>query len=193
MTEATNDDKLKKINELIQKVDEMKKADKMDLSSDQDLSIAIMNLVSIEEHFFFTGAKTGKAEYYDLLNEVRSMRKDLLKRIIKEYEGEVWCISKHLLAASMRLMEVGTKALGMEKKEEAQNLFEKAYDLYSLFWGLNMKLIKTDDIKKIDDDAMNIHDQEKKPARHASRSNAGGGFLGKLGELVRKAIDCCLE
>ena len=193
MTEATNDDKLKKINELIQKVDEMKKADKMDLSSDQDLSIAIMNLVSIEEHFFFTGAKTGKAEYYDLLNEVRSMRKDLLKRIIKEYEGEVWCISKHLLAASMRLMEVGTKALGMEKKEEAQNLFEKAYDLYSLFWGLNMKLIKTDDIKKIDDDAMNIHDQEKKPARHVSRSDAGGGFLGKLGELVRKAIDCCLE
>jgi hypothetical protein len=193
MTEATNDDKLKKINELIQKVDEMKKADKMDLSSDQDLSIAIMNLVSIEEHFFFTGAKTGKAEYYDLLNEVRSMRKDLLKRIIKEYEGEVWCISKHLLAASMRLMEVGTKALGMGKKEEAQDLFEKAYDLYSLFWGLNMKLIKTDDIKKIDDDAMNIHDQEKKPARHVSRSDAGGGFLGKLGELVRKAIDCCLE
>ena len=61
-----DEEKLKKINELIQKVDEMKKADKMDLSSDQDLSIAIMNLVSIEEHFFFTGAKTGKPEYYDL-------------------------------------------------------------------------------------------------------------------------------
>ncbi len=177
----SNNEKLKKINELIQKVDEMKKTDKMDLSSDQDLSIAIMNLVSIEEHFFFTGAKLKKPEYYDILNEVRNLRKELLKKIIKEYEGEVWCISKHLLAASMRLMEVGTKALGMGKKEEANDLFEKAYDCYSLFWGVNMKLIKTDDIKKIEEKAINKHDAEKK------------GFLGKLGELVKKAIDCCLE
>ncbi|MCL5017524.1 MAG: hypothetical protein M1155_02605, partial [Patescibacteria group bacterium] len=100
---------IKNLNEFIQKVDEMKKKDKMDLSSDQDLSIAIMNLISIEEHFFFSGAKLGKTGYYDMIKDIREMRKDLLKRIIKEYEGEVWCISKHLLAASMRLMEVGTK------------------------------------------------------------------------------------
>ncbi len=172
---------IKNLEEFVQKVDEVKKQDKMDLSSDQDLSIAIMNLVSIEEHFFFTGAKTGKKEYYDLLNEARSIRKELLKKLIKEYEGEVWCISKHLLAASMRLMEVGTKQLGIGKKEEAYDLFKKAYDLYSLFWGLNMKLIATEDIKKIDEDALNKHDQEKK------------GFIGKLGDLVRKVIDCCIE
>lgn len=172
---------IKNLNELISKVDEMKKQDKLDLSSDQDLSIAIMNLVSIEEHFFFTGAKTGKPEYYDLLQEVRAMRGALLKKIIKEYEGEVWCISKHLLAASMRLMEVGTKQHKMGNKEEANDLFQKAYDLYSLFWGINMKIIKTDDIKKIDDQALNKQDTEKK------------GFMGKLGELVKKAIDCCIE
>src|SRR3989338_11192782 len=98
--------------DLVNKIDGFKKQDKMDLSSDQDLSIAIMNLISIEEHFFFTGIKTGKSSYFDLLAQVRSMRQELLKKIIKEYEGEVWCISKHLLAASMRLMEVGTKQLG---------------------------------------------------------------------------------
>ena len=102
---------IKNLDEFIQKVDEMKKQNKMDLSSDQDLSIVIMNLMSIEEHFFFTGAKLEKTKYYDLINEVREMRKTLLKKIIKEPEGEVWCISKHLLAASMRLMEVGTKQL----------------------------------------------------------------------------------
>jgi len=177
----SDQEKLQKINELIQKVDEMKKQDKMDLSSDQDLSIAIMNLVSIEEHFFFTGAKTGKPEYYDLLQEVRQMRGELLKKIIKEYEGEVWCISKHLLAASMRLMEVGTKQHKAGNKKEAAELFEKAYDCYSLFWGVNMKLIDTQDIKKIDAQAVNVHDTKK------------SGFLGKLGELVKKAIDCCLE
>src|SRR4030066_742413 len=142
--------KLQKINELIEKVDEMKKQDKMDLSSDQDLSIAIMNLASIEEHFFFTGAKTGKPEYYDLLQEVRKMRGELLRKIVKNPEGEQWCISKHLLAASMRLMEVGTKQQGMGRKEEAYDLFEKSYNLYSLFWGLNMKLFNVGDIRKLD-------------------------------------------
>jgi len=172
---------IKKLNEFIAKVDHMKKQEKMDLSADEDLSIAIMNLISIEEHFFFSGAKTGKSEYFDLIKEIREMRKELLKKIIKEYEGEVWCISKHLLAASMRLMEVGTKQLGIGKEKEAYELFEKAYNLYSLFWGLNMKLIDTGDVKKIDDDSINKHDTKK------------NGFMGKLGELVKKAIDCCIE
>jgi len=187
------ENKIKNLNEFVAKIDQMKKQDKMDLSSDQDLSIAIMNLISIEEHFFFTAEKTGKDEYFDLLQEVRKMRGELLRKIIKEYEGEVWCISKHLLAASMRLMEVGTKQLGMDKKEEAQELFQKSYDLYGMFWALNMKLIGTNDvkeaggigaeksIKKIDEQALNKHD--KNPT----------GFTGKLRELVRKAIDCCIE
>lgn len=199
--EQENNNPLKNVNELIQKFDAMKKQDKLDLSSDQDLSIAIMNLVSIEEHFFFTGAKLGKPQYFDLLQEARKMRGDLLRKIVKNPEGEEWCISKHLLAASMRLMEVGTKQQGMGKKEEAQDLFQKAFDLYSLFWGINMKVISTDGVKKISNGAMNIHDEEKKPVSNvsparqsgSSHSNAGKGFMGKLGELVRKAIDCCIE
>jgi hypothetical protein len=78
-------------------------------------------------------------------------------------------------------MEVGTKQLGMDKKEEAYDLFGKAYNLYSLFWGLNMKLLNVGDIEKIDEGALNKQDKEKK------------GFMGKLGELVKKAIDCCIE
>lgn len=176
-----NENPVKNLDEFIQKINEMKKQDKMDLSSDEDLSLAIMNLISIEEHFFFTGAKTGKEKYFDFLKEVREMRKTLLKKIIKDYEGEVWCISKHLLAASMRLMGVGTKQLGIGKKEEAYDLFEKAYNLYSLFWGLNLKLINPGEIKKIDEDALNRHDSEKK------------SLMGKLGDLVKKIIDCCVE
>lgn len=169
-----------KIEEFVKKVNESKQG-KLDLSADEDLSIAIMNLISIEEHFFFTGEKTGKPEYFDLLKNVREMRKELLKRIIKEYEGEVWCISKHLLAASMRLMEVGTKHLGQGEKDKAEDLFKKSYDLYSLFWGLNLKLLNLGDVKKVDDNQLDVHDKEKK------------GFFGKLGDVVKKAIDCCIE
>jgi len=78
-------------------------------------------------------------------------------------------------------MEVGTKAQGNGKKEDAQEMFQKAYDLYSLFWGLNMKLINPGEIKKIDEDAINKDDKEKT------------GLAGRLGALVKKAINCCIE
>lgn len=170
----------KKIDDFVAKAN-ASKVDKLDLSSDEDLSIAIMNLISIEEHFFFTAEKTGKPEYFDLLKQVREMRKELLKKIIKEYEGEVWCISKHLLAASMRLMEVGTKQLGLGKKAEAEDLFKKAYELYSLFWGLNLKLINLGEVKGLADGQLNKKDTEKT------------GVMGALGKLVQKVIDCCME
>lgn len=172
---------MKNISEFIKKVNDSNKDNKLDLSSDEDLSIAIMNLVSIEEHFFFTAGKTGKSKYFDLLKEVREMRKELLQKLIKEYEGEVWCISKHLLAASMRLMEVGTKALGRDKKKEAEELFSKAYNLYSLFWGINLKAVDIDKIDKID---------EKKIDK---KDNSKSGVFGKLNALVKRAIDCCIE
>ena len=116
------------LEEMIKKVDDSKKVNPLDLSSDQDLSIALMNLVSLEEHFFFSGAKTKKPGFYDLINVVREMRKELMERIVDKNAaqgGEVWCISKHLLAASMRLYEVGTKAMGAGNKKDAYKMFEK--------------------------------------------------------------------
>jgi hypothetical protein len=199
-----------KLQDFIDKVDQMKKQDKMDLSSDQDLTIAIMNLISIEEHFFFSGAKTGKAEYYDLIEEVRQIRKDLLKKIIKEYEGEVWCISKHLLASSMRLMECGTKQLSLGHKEQAYNFFEKSYELYCLFWGINLKVIQVDQLKKSEEFqgvVKNTNAESSTPATAFSAvelnnidfpsSNRSSvkrtSSMKKLGQLVKTIINCCLE
>lgn len=169
------------IQKLIDKVESLKKEHKLDLSSDEDLSIAIMNLVSIEEHFFFTASKTGKEKYFDILSHVREIRKELLKKIVKNPEGEEWCISKHLLAASMRLIEVGTKYFGDGKKEKAQSMFSKAYDLYSLFWGINLKLIDIGEVKTIDENKVNVHDK------------SNGDLMEKLNDLVQKLIDCCKE
>jgi hypothetical protein len=172
----------KEIQTLLEKVSQTKKGE-LDLSSDEDLSIAIMNLIFIEEHFFFTAAKTGKSSYYDLLNQTREIRKSLLKRIIgDDYEGEVWCISKHLLAASMRLIEVGTKQFTKGDKKEAQVMFEKAYDLYSLFWGLNLKAMDIGEVKKIDDRQLDVHDDKKDVTA-----------MTKLRTLVGKVLDCCRE
>jgi hypothetical protein len=52
------------------------------------------------------------------LNQTRQIRKELLAKLVKDVEpgSELWCISKHLLAASMRLIEVGTKYYQEGKK-----------------------------------------------------------------------------
>jgi hypothetical protein len=174
---------LPSLHEFIEKIQGMKKKNKLDLSSDQDLSIAIMNLISIEEHFFFSGAKSKNKKFYDLILEVRETRKQLLKQLVPDRRdgSETWCISKHLLAASMRLMEVGTKQLDLKNKKVAYDFFEKAYELYSLFWGLNLDLIALGDVKKIDEEALNKNDNEK------------GTLKSKLGWIVKKVVDCCLE
>ncbi len=79
--------------------------------------------------------KTGKEEYLKILDSVRELRKKLMKKLVVNTEGELWCISKHLLAATMRLIESGEKCIGNDDKE-ADELFKDALDVYSLFWFL---------------------------------------------------------
>src|SRR3989304_8703369 len=175
-----------KIQNLLDKVEKVTKQKELDLSAGEDLSIGIMNLISIEEHLFFTSQKTKDIKYLDLLNEVRKMRTELLKDIIKDYEGEVWCISKHLLAASMRVMEVGTKELKKNNKDKAWELFDKSYKLYSLFWGLNLGVVSTKDVKQRSDGEVKFVDEK-------SEEKGSSSVFSKLGSLVQKAIDCCNE
>jgi hypothetical protein len=194
---TTNDEDYKK---LVEKVHTAAKDNKLDLSRDEDLSIAIMNLIGIEEHLFFTAEKTGKDAYFKILNEVREMRKELLKRIIKDYEGEVWCTSKHLLSASMRLMEVGTKHLSKGENKEAKEMFEKAYNLYNLFWALNLKMVDSETMK----DKGIISNETIKSIKAEERGSYGSSsepnikiedksFMSKISGALKKAIDCCKE
>ena len=192
--------KAKNVKEFVERIDSTKKVNPKDLSSDQDLTIAIMNLISIEEHLVFSGAKTGKNSFYDLIEEIRETRKNLMQKIIPVYEGEVWCISKHLLASSMRLMEVGTKQQSLGNKEQAYDLFNKAYDLYCLFWGLNMNMLNVDDLKWVKDDAETVKKltarvEEAKASLPAEKQKetAPQGALAKMKAFVRKAVDCCIE
>ena len=145
------------------------KGKEFDLSKQEDLSIALMNLISLEEHFYFSSMKTGNKAYLDMLNSVRTLRKSLLKKIVKNPKGEEWCISKHLLASSMRLIEVGTKEL-QENEKEAEIYFKSAFELYSLFFAINLNFIEVKEIK------------EEKSL-----------FTRKISDIVKKIIDCCKE
>ncbi len=174
---------IKTYKDLVTQVEKIKINKNVDLSSGEDLSIGIMNLISIEEHLFYTLGKTKNKKYLDLLNEVRLMRTELMRNIVKDPEGEVWCISKHLLSASMRIMEVGTKALKKGNKKDAAELFDKSYNLYSLFWALNLS-----DNKKVKDENNKLKFIDEKGIEKGS-----SGVFSRLGSLVQKAIDCCIE
>ena len=126
--------------------------------------------------------------------KIREMRKNLMLKIIPAYEGEVWCISKHLLAASMRLMEVGTKQQSMNNNEEAYKLFNQAYDLYCLFWGLNMNLINTKDVAWIKDSSDDVKklSADLKKDKEIVTDEPKTGFQ-KMKAFIRKAVNCCIE
>ena len=160
-----------RFEKILQRVGALQQKGKIDLSLEEDLSIGVMNLISLEEHFVFTGAKTKKNEYFDMIEEVRSMRKELMAQLMDTNEGETWCIAKHLLATTMRLIEVGTKLQNEKKKDEARAMFSRAYKIYALFWALRLKLIDTKAIKKIE--------IEKKSWT--------------VEDLVNKLVDCCDE
>ena len=181
-----------KNQDLSQFMDRIKAAEKghrLDLSSDEDLSIAVMNLISIEEHLFFTANKTGKTKYFDLLNETREMRKELLKLIVKDPEGEVWCTSKHLLAASMRLFEVGTKAQTKGDTKQAHDFFKKSYDLYNLFWGINLGLVKENNLKS----SLSKEDLGGLNPKETPLSYKKSDLMSKVSGVIGKILDCCRE
>jgi len=173
------------IKDFLEKAEKIKQQKTFDLSSGEDLAIGIMNLISIEEHLFFTSQKTGEKSLVDLLNEVRSMRVKLMQKIVKDPVGEQWCISKHLLAASMRLLEVGTKELKGGNKNEAWEMFKNSYKLYNLFWGINLKIVDIEELKRNDKEINFLNEKGEKKGLSS--------VFDKLGSIIQKAVDCCRE
>lgn len=167
-------DKLLDSIELRKKIEQWRANATVDLSTEEDLSIAVMNLISLEEHFFFSAEKSGNRHYFEFLDQIRQLRTELMQQMIDRHEGETWCASKHLLAATMRLMEVGTKRLKAGDHTAAHQAFDQAYALYNMFWALRLQLASATDV------VASVADGSK----HASWTPD---------DIVKKLVDCCDE
>jgi hypothetical protein len=86
-------------------------------------------------------------------------------------------------------MEVGTKSLTKGDKEEASDFFQKSYQLYSLFWGLNLGIVDVKDTKTESQPEIKYIDDKPSIAKPVTTKT----IFAKLGEVVEKAIDCCKE
>ena len=129
-----------RVDNFIKKINETKEKHSLDISAWEDLSIGLMNLVSLEEHCFFSYVRTQDDKFLKTLEAVRELRKKLLALIIKkDDDSEIWCMSKHLLASSMRLFEVGNRLLHEGKEKEAKEMYKDSAELYGLFWALNVE------------------------------------------------------
>ena len=55
-------------------------------------------------------------------------------------------------------------------------MFKKSYELYSLFWGINLKLVNLGDVKKIGDNQIDKNDTQ--PSFAKASEGQGKGVLG---------------
>ena len=123
-----------KLKHMVEAADKAKKVNVLDLSSDQDLTIGLMNLLFIEDYI--------SNPYSDLSKMVSEIRQKLMDKIVKKSDKNRE-ISEKLLLESMQLINAGNQVSGTA----AYQSYDDAYEKYSLFWGINMGLIDKKDIK----------------------------------------------
>jgi len=124
---------MKKIPSKIEEIEKLTKeirAQLVDLTTEEDAMFAAMNLISLEEHLFMTYVKTKKDIYLELHDEIRKLRREIMEKLVKNTEGELWCVSKHLLSVAMRLKEVADK---VKDEKFRKKLYESSYDMLKIF------------------------------------------------------------
>jgi hypothetical protein len=80
-------------------------------------------------------------------------------------------------------MEVGTKSLTKGDKKEANDYFKKSFDLYNLFWGLNLGLINN----------VETHHDASLPTSTKEKPLPQKSFMGTISKTINKILDCCRE
>lgn len=101
--------------------DEQRKTNPLDLSSDQDLTIALMNLVAVEDAV--PDSQIGEM--------VRNIRKNLMARMVSDDKIQVQAYE--FLVQATRKIDKANKLLEAGDKKVAYEMYDAAYEAYVLF------------------------------------------------------------
>lgn len=123
------------IRSSIARADAEKKVNPLDLSSDQDLTIGLMNLIAIENR------TNSDCEFH---RQIKKIREQLMSQIIP-LDSPLFEISVQTLSCAVGLIASASSLSG----DDAYAEYDTAYEVYSLFWGLNMGLIDISTAKKL--------------------------------------------
>lgn len=111
----------KNLKHMVEYTDASKKVNPLDLSSDQDLTIALMNLVAIEE--IAPNGQIGQI--------IGEMREHLMERMTQDTETMVR--GRDLLAQAVRAMEDAARAQQDGNNVTAYKLYDASYEAYVLY------------------------------------------------------------
>lgn len=110
----------------------MKKKNK-DVGYIEDLLTALINLTHAEWHSIKSFFETNDADWIKISAECRKDRGELLDKITKENDGELWCYNKHSLLFIGAFIELGNRDWSKGNKEEAIKNYEKAKKWLGIF------------------------------------------------------------
>ena len=111
----------KNLKHMVEYTDASKKVNSLDLSSDQDLTIALMNLVAIEE--IAPNGQIGQM--------VSEMRERLMARMTQD--AEIMVRGYELLAQAVRAMDDAERAQQDGDNVTAYKLYDASYEAYVLY------------------------------------------------------------
>ena len=138
----------KSLKSRVEAADLDKKVNPLDLSADQDLSIALMNLLILERQSSAFGCPA-------LYDSVYAMRRNLMTSILKD--KAINDVAARLLLVAMLDMDAGVRLLQDGDNAGAYKLFDSSYESYSMFWGINMGMVD----KKVAEEILNKENTSK--------------------------------
>lgn len=108
---------------------------KKDVGFVEDAITTLLNLVHIEVHSINSYFQNGDDEWLEIADEARKDRTDLLDKLVKDENSQVWCFSKHCLISILGYIELGNRQ--MPNKKKAKKYYDKAGKWLGIFMEKN--------------------------------------------------------
>jgi len=112
----------------------------VDLTIEEEIIAMVQELIQIENHSerSFQGSRNEK--WLKVKNRARQLRTKWMEKIfVDEDKTQKWCAEKHILDASKRLTEVGTKYLSAKDEETCKEALMDSAEVLGMYYFLNDK------------------------------------------------------
>ena len=111
----------------------MHKKNSKDVGYIEDLITVLINLTHAEWHSIKSYFETNDEKWIKISTECRKDRGELLDKITKENDGQLYCWNKHTLLHIGGYIELGNRDWQNGDKEEAIKNYEKAKKWLGIF------------------------------------------------------------
>lgn len=148
-------------------------------ANDLDFTNAMLHLNLLEVSSEAQLAKPD--QYYQLMREISASIKTVTPQYTSDSAARAQKVLRDLASAFELLKELAFTQLSLGQEKKAIYLLQQAQTVYDLFASLNAEMMQLN--------VVTVTDNVAKTTKVKKRR----GLVGKLGVLVQKVIDCCIE